>query len=105
MSLGLGFEIIALVNKYELTLVLNPEDTKGSEALVAKVKGWVEAVKGKVEKTDKWGVRDLSYPIRKMSKGLYYFLFLELPATEVGGIERRLRLEKEIARYLLVKSE
>lgn len=90
------------MNQYELTLVLGPEEAE-AEKTIAKVKGWVEAAKGKVVKADKWGARDLAYPIGKQAKGLFQFFLLSLLPEGVSSLERRLRMEKGIMRHLLVR--
>jgi small subunit ribosomal protein S6 len=90
------------MNNYELTLILDPE-AKEDQKLLTKVKGWIEGAKGKVEKTDTWGVKDFAYPIKKLSQGLYVFLQFSLGADGTASFERRLRIEPGIVRYLLIR--
>lgn len=95
---------ISLVNKYELTLVFPAEGTE-SEKTLTKVKGWVEAGKGKIAKTDQFGVKEFAYPIRKLTSGKYVYMEAQLPPEGLASIERRLRIEPSILRYLLVKCQ
>lgn len=90
------------MNSYELTLVLSPEEKEADKTLV-KIKGWIEAGKGKLSKIDKTGLKDFAYPIKKLSKGNYLFSILEIDPKELSAVERRLRIEPSILRYLLVR--
>lgn len=91
--------------KYELTLVLPAKlsEAKQKEVL-EKVKKSVEEAKGKVKKTDKWGKKNLAYPIIKQEEGVYFFLELELSREKAGAIKRLVEMDEEVLRYLLVRS-
>ena len=91
---------------YELVLVIDPEVSgEGQKKLINKVKKIIEDLKGKVEKTDDWGKRELAYPIKKKNLGYYFLLAIKLPSTVPAQIENKLKLEEKIIRYLLVKKE
>lgn len=87
-------------------MVLGPDQAKtDQEKLLAKIKAEVEKFDGKVEKQDEWGKRELSYPIRRAKEGVFFLLRLALPPESMAGLEKKIKIEEEILRYLLVKSE
>ena len=89
--------------KYELTIVL-PADNKDLLAEVKKlVKDFVAKVKGKIEKEESWGVKELAYPVQKQNKGLYEFYVLELEPKDQPELHRLLNLKEGILRYLFVR--
>ena len=91
---------------YELTLVVDPDLTSEKQKkLVTKIKKIITDLKGKVDKTDEWGRKNLAYPIKKKTAGYYFLLAIKLPVEAPIEIEKKLRLEEEIVRYLLVKKE
>jgi len=91
---------------YELVLVIDPEvSEEDQKKLVNKVKKIIKDLKGKVEKTDEWGKRELAYPIKKKNLGYYFLLAVKLPPAVPAQIENKLKLEEKIIRYLLVKKE
>lgn len=90
------------MSKYELSLVFKSEE-KEAEKTLKKVDGWIEAAKGKIVKTNKVGVKELSYPIKKAKSGFYVFLEVELEPASVVGIDRRLRIDPEVLRHLMVR--
>ena len=58
---------------------------------------------GSVIGTEYWGVRKLAYKIKKNKRGHYLFLQLDTPAESILEIERRLRINEDIIRYMSVK--
>lgn len=94
------------MRKYELVLVFSPEtSSENQKKLVSKLKSIVEKAKGKIGKTDEWGKREFSYPIKKFTEGVYFLLNLDLPANAPAELEKKIKLEEEIIRYLLVRKE
>jgi small subunit ribosomal protein S6 len=85
---------------YELTMILPATvSEKDAKALVA---GLLAKSGGKVTGTDFWGKRDLAYPIKKQTKALYVLFNLELTSEEALELDKRIRLEEGIMRYLLI---
>lgn len=58
---------------------------------------------GAVTKTEYWGLRNLSYRIRKNRKGHYLHFNLNAPSAAVEELERQERLSDDVIRYLTVK--
>lgn len=94
------------MRKYELVLVFSPEtSSENQKKLVSQLKTLIEKAKGKIGKSDEWGKRELAYPIKKFSEGVYFLLNLELPADVPVELEKKIKLEEEVIRYLLVRKE
>jgi len=89
-----------------MTLILVPElaATKKEEVL-AKVEKILVAASGKVEKKDEWGKKNLAYPIKKMTEGDYHFWEVALPESAPAEIDKKMRLEEQVLRYLLLRKE
>lgn len=91
-----------MMRKYEVTLVLKPKTTKeNQEKLLGHLKKWLG--KGKILSTANWGKKDLAYPIEKEKQGVYLFLEIEMETKKGGELKKRLRLEDDVLRHLLVK--
>lgn len=91
---------------YELTLVIDPDLTsENQKKLVTKIKKIITDLKGKVATTKEWGKKELAYPIKKKTLGYYFFLETNLPEKAPAEIEKKLKLEEGVMRYLLVKAE
>lgn len=88
------------MNKYYLTLVLRPGlDEKAQKELLDGVKKKFE----KIIKEDLWGERDLAYPISKQTKGYYAHLEIEADPKIIKDIDKTLKVEEDILRYLIVR--
>jgi small subunit ribosomal protein S6 len=58
---------------------------------------------GKVEKRETWGLRGLAYKIKKNRKGHYMMLNLDAPPDAVHEMERQMRLNEDVLRYLTIR--
>lgn len=91
-------------NFYELTYILNPVlDEEQFSGLVDKINSWIEENGGKVVEVDEWGVKKLSYEIDKKSTGYYVNLYFEAPGEAIEVIERNMKIDDDVMRYLTLK--
>ncbi len=63
----------------------------------------IKDAKGKVSKTENWGLRTLAYKINKNRKGHYVLIECDAPATAVLEVERTLRLNEDVLRYMTIR--
>ena len=75
------------------------------EALTASFSEMIKANGGSVKKTEQWGLRSLAYRIRKNKKGHYVMFNLDAPPAAVAEMERNMRLNEDILRFMTVKVE
>ena len=75
------------------------------DELTAQFKGVIEQMGGKIAKTEYWGVKSLSYRMRKNRKAHFTLMNVEAPAAALAEIERQQRLNEDILRYLTVRVE
>jgi small subunit ribosomal protein S6 len=76
-----------------------------AEAMATAFSEVVTAQGGKVTKTEYWGLRNLSFPIKKNRKGHYTLLNIDAPAAAVAELERQMRIHEDVLRYLTVRVE
>lgn len=92
------------MNSYYLTLVLKPElEEKERKALLDSMSKKALGTEGKIVKEDLWGVRSLTYPIKRNTSG--YFAHFEISADpkDIKGLDKTLKVEEDILRYLLIR--
>ena len=63
----------------------------------------VSSNSGEIKRQEYWGLRNLAYKIRKNRKGHYTMFHIEAPASTIEELERNMRLNEDILRYLTVK--
>src|SRR6202012_711139 len=63
----------------------------------------VEDHKGKVVKTETWGLRSLAYKIAKNRKAHYVMLEIDAPGDTIAELERQTQINEDIIRYMTGK--
>jgi small subunit ribosomal protein S6 len=75
------------------------------DALAAAATEIVEAGKGKVTKTETWGLKNLAYKIDRNRKAHFVLLNVEAPGSVIEELERQNRINEDIIRYMTVRVE
>jgi small subunit ribosomal protein S6 len=75
------------------------------EAMVDQYKGVIEQNGGNIEKTEMWGVKSLAYRIKKNRKAHFTMFNLNAPAPAVAEMERQMRINEDILRFMTIKVE
>src|SRR5215471_9193605 len=70
------------------------------EELTGQYKGIIEQLGGKVAKTEYWGVKSLSFRMRKNRKAHFTLLNVDAPPAALVEIERQERINEDILRFL-----
>lgn len=73
------------------------------ETLAENLAKVIEENGGKVTKTEHWGLRTLAYRIKKNRKGHYVLMNIDAPSEAVREMERQMRLNEDIIRYLTTR--
>jgi small subunit ribosomal protein S6 len=73
------------------------------EELTAQLTGVLEQMGGKVTKLEQWGVKSLSYRVRKNRKAHFTFMNVDAPSAALSEIERQERLNEDVLRYLTIR--
>jgi len=60
---------------------------------------------GQVTKREYWGLRNLAYRMKKNRKGHYVLFNVEAPPAALSELERNMRLNEDVLRYLSVRVE
>jgi small subunit ribosomal protein S6 len=58
---------------------------------------------GKVTKNEYWGLKSLSYRIKKNRKAHYSLLNIDAPSAAVVEMERQMRINEDILRFMTVR--
>lgn len=90
------------MHKYELVCIIHPDlDENAFNGVVEKVRGWVNDFGGSIEKLDIWGRRRMAYHIRKQREGQYVLFNINLPPTATAELDRNLRFQESVLRYMI----
>ncbi len=91
---------------YEHMLIARQDiSAQAVDALATHLKTIIENEGGKVEKQEYWGLRTLAYRIKKNRKGHYVLLNLNAPANAISELERQLKINEDVLRFITVRVE
>ena len=58
---------------------------------------------GTVTKTENWGLKSLSFKIKKNRKGHYILLNIDAPSAAINEMERQMRLHEDVIRQMTIR--
>ena len=91
------------MRKYEGMIIIDPklEDEKIKEK-IEDVKKIIEK-KGKIEKIDEWGKRQLAYPIKKREEGYYLVIEFEADGSVIQDLRKYMDIGTDYLRYMFIR--
>jgi len=75
------------------------------DGLVEQYRGVIAAHGGKIGRVENWGLRPLTYRMRKNRKAYYTLLNIDAPAAAIAELERQMRINEDILRFLTLRVE
>jgi small subunit ribosomal protein S6 len=73
------------------------------EELTTQYKGVVEQMGGKIAKVEYWGVKSLTYRIRKNRKAHFTLMNVEAPPAALVEVERQEHINEDVLRAMTVR--
>ena len=94
------------MRRYETLFIVTPDISEEDlKAVATKVKGVVTGRNGIVASYDEQGRKKLAYSVKKQNKGYYVLMDYAGSADIVSELERNMRLDDRVLKYLTVKLE
>jgi len=94
------------LRNYELVVIFDPSlEEEAVDTELSKITSIIEKEKGKISDVDKWGIRKLSYPIKKQESGNYIIIYFSSKNAAISELDRVNKINDKILRHLIVKSE
>lgn len=94
------------MRNYELVVIVTPEfDEEATTEIIDRMKDWISESGGSLNNLDHWGRRKFAYEINSHKEGQYFVFDIDLPPTYVATLERNMRLQEPILRFLITHQE
>jgi small subunit ribosomal protein S6 len=94
------------MKKYELMYIINPLTTDEQKKSVLEFVDKTLSNTGAAEiKLEKLGEKKLAYPINKKETGFYVLVKFNIDGIKLVEIEKKLNINEDIMRYILVKQD
>ena len=92
------------MRQYETLFIVTPDSSEEDlKAIASKIRGVVTGMNGIVASYDEQGRKKLAYSVKKQNKGYYVLMDYVGSADIVSEIERNMRLDDRVLKYLTVK--
>ena len=92
------------MNRYEMLYIIDAAvSEEAREAVISKFESIVTSGGGTVEKTDKWGMKKLAYPIKFKDEGFYVVMDFEAEGSLIKELDRVAGITDEVVRKLITK--
>jgi small subunit ribosomal protein S6 len=91
---------------YEHVLIARQDISPAqAETLNEELKALIESLGGHIAKIEYWGLRNLTYRIKKNRKGHYSLLAIDAPPAAVKEMERQISINEDVLRFMTVRVE
>src|SRR6516164_11105915 len=89
---------------YELMFILRPDmPEEDQDKLISNLENQVQTAGGTVKSIERMGKRRLAYLVRNFQDGIYVLMTLDGEGGMVKEIERRLRVNEPVIKFLTVR--
>ena len=89
---------------YESVLIARQDISAGQvDTLADEMEKIITDNGGSVARREYWGLRSLTYRMKKNRKGHYVMFNLDAPSDAVQEMERNLRLHEDVLRYMTIR--
>ncbi|MEM9028830.1 MAG: 30S ribosomal protein S6 [Pseudomonadota bacterium] len=75
------------------------------DAMTAEFKQVIEEGGGSIGKTEYWGLKSLTYKIKKSRKAHFTLMNIDAPHDAVAELERRMSLSGDVLRFMTIRVE
>ncbi len=91
---------------YESVFLVRPDVSSSQvEALAQEMSTIIEQNGGNVPKVEHWGLKNLSYRIKKNRKAYYVLFNIAAPHEAVAEMERNMRIHEDVLRHLTLRMD
>ena len=105
-KVNVNFERLIHMSLYEHVFLTRQDAAPAQvDALTEQYKGIIAAGGGKVTKSEYWGLKSLTFRVKKNRKAHYTLFNIDAPSAAVIEMERQMSISEDVIRYMTVKVE
>ena len=94
------------MNKYEGIVIFKPDlKEEELEKEYSKTEETVKKHEGKIEKSEKWGKKVLTFIIKKFREGFFFYMAFEAPPDSVKALVDTFKIDNNILRAQITRKE
>jgi len=94
------------MHAYEIAVIIRSEvEEEAQQAIIEQLTHLLTAEGGEVAQVEKWGRRQLAYPIKKVTDGYYYFIQGRFASSVLPEVNRNMKLSDNIVRHMVIRTD
>lgn len=91
---------------YEMATIFRPDlEEQGFDPITNAVENIIVSSGGEMIGKDIWGMRELAYPIKKITSGYYVFYYFKAAPAAPHKIRDSIMLNEGVIRHMIIVSE
>lgn len=99
-------KVTSQLRDYEVVYIIRPDlDEQRRKEKIERINRIIQEQGGQVRNVDEWGTRIMAYEIDGFREGYYVLVNFSLPPDRVASLEERLRVDDELLRYQIVRTD
>ena len=92
------------MRKYELMYIVKPSlDEEARTAVIEKLHAILTDNGATIDSVDEWGLRDLAYEIKDLTKGYYVVTNFTSNEQALSEFDRLTRINNDVLRFMIVR--
>jgi small subunit ribosomal protein S6 len=88
---------------YEVVFLVHPDQSDQVPGMIERYKALIERGDGKIHRTEDWGRRQLSFPVKKIHKAHYVLMNIEVNDATLEELASAFRFNDAVLRNLIMK--
>jgi len=87
---------------YEVVFLVHPDQSDQVPGMIERYKALIERGNGKIHRTEDWGRRQLTFPVKKIHKAHYVLMNIEVNAETLEELSSAFRFNDAVLRNLIM---
>jgi small subunit ribosomal protein S6 len=87
---------------YEVVFLVHPDQSDQVPGMIERYKALIERGEGKIHRTEDWGRRQLTFPVKKIHKAHYVLMNIEVSAETLEELSSAFRFNDAVLRNLIM---
>jgi small subunit ribosomal protein S6 len=88
---------------YEVVFLVHPDQSDQVPGMIERYKALIERGNGKIHRTEDWGRRQLTFPVKKIHKAHYVLMNIEVNDATLEELSSAFRFNDAVLRNLIMK--
>lgn len=90
---------------YEIIFIVHPDQSEQISFMIERYSAIINNSKGKINRIEDWGRRQLAYPINKLQKAHYILMNVESSQKSINEMEAAFKFNDAIIRSMIIRTK